>query len=96
MSLDIGPLFYWCVMVEYPKALYRGGVIVEGQEQDFLTVHGKAQEEAANADGWWMYGAAPVESDVLSGLRTLAESKGVKVDKRWKEDRLRAEIEKVA
>lgn len=92
--------------MEYPKMLYKGGDIAA----ETLIVDGPAAEKDAEKEGFirlwagaikaprkpWEDAPAEVaqEADIES-LRAEAEAKGVKVDRRWKEDRLRAEIEAV-
>lgn len=46
-------------------------------------------------DGAASVTADPIADDVddIEALRTAAAAKGIRVDRRWKEDRLRAEIE---
>lgn len=66
--------------------VYRGGHDVA----DWRIVADETAEQAACADGYARFGAAPAED-----LRTKAKRLGIKLDGRWSDERIRAEIEKV-
>lgn len=76
-------------MQEFPKILYLGGAL------DAITaiVHDEEQEAEARANGFASLGEAEPE-DYVEALRAEAEALGVKVDKRWKAERLAEEIAK--
>lgn len=77
--------------VEYPKCLYRGGVIGD----DCITVYDAAEEaEAAGRDDYYPHGVVTALAPGPDALRIEAEKLGIKVDKRWGADRLRVEIER--
>lgn len=74
-------------MKEYPKILYMGAAL------DGLTaiVHDEEQEAEARSNGFASLGESEADIDAL---RAEAEALGVKVDKRWKAERLADEIAK--
>jgi hypothetical protein len=76
--------------VEYPKCLYLGGTV----GSDCITVDDAAGEETAAARGYYPHGAVTALTPDPDAMRVEAEKLGVKVDKRWGADRLRAEIER--
>lgn len=76
--------------VEYPKMLYQGGVAGD----DCITVQDAGEESAAAERGYSAIGVVVVHIPDPDALRVEAERLGIKVDKRWGPDRLRAEIEK--
>lgn len=49
------------MFVEYPKALYRGGLADSYVETEYRTVLSADEEAAANAEGWYEIGKAPQE-----------------------------------
>lgn len=46
-------------MVEYPKALYQGGIGSQFEELPYVVVKDAAEEKAQNAQGWFEIGKAP-------------------------------------
>lgn len=73
-------------MQEFPKCLYQGG----DAGAEFTIVADEDQEAAARDAGFAMIGESAEPADLLAE----AEALGIKVDKRWGEDRLAAEIAK--
>jgi hypothetical protein len=70
-----------------------GYEVMDGREHLFRDVtQVRSVEQATAAPGEKRDVVPPVDDD-LEGLRAEAEAVGVKVDKRWKADRLREEIE---
>lgn len=87
--------------MDYPRMLYRhpGSNTVDGVSYDYIIV-GKEEAEKALADGWQLSveeakayadGKKEPETDTLADKATAL---GIKIDKRWSEARLIAEIEK--
>lgn len=76
--------------VEFPKVVYRCGVVGD----DCITVDDAAAEESAAARGYYPHGVVTAVIPEPDALRVEAEKLGIKVDKRWGAERLRAEIEK--
>ena len=76
--------------VEYPKCIYRGGVIGD----DCITAGSSAEEEAAAGRDYYSHGVVTALTPDPDALRVEAEKLGIRVDKRWGADRLRAEIER--
>jgi hypothetical protein len=70
-----------------------GYEVMDGREHLFRDVtQVRSVEQATAAPGEKRDVVAPADDD-LDALRAEAEAVGVKVDKRWKADRLREEIE---
>lgn len=65
--------------------VYRGGHDVA----DWRIVADETAEQAARAEGYARFGAVPAED-----LRAQAKRLGIKLDGRWSDERIRAEIEK--
>lgn len=76
-------------MQEFPKILYMDGAL----DAETVIVHDEDQEAEARANGFVSLGEGEPAYDV-DALRAEAESLGVKVDKRWKAERLAEEIAK--
>jgi len=76
-------------MQEFPKILYMDGVL----DASTSIVHDEDQEAEARANGFASLGEGEPGAD-LDALRAEAEKLGVKVDKRWKAERLAEEIAK--
>lgn len=51
-------------MIEYPKALYMGGVADSYVETPYVVVNNAEEEAAKNAEGWFQIGKAPVAEPV--------------------------------
>lgn len=51
-------------MIEYPKALYMGGVADSYVETPYVVVNSAEEEAAKNAEGWFQIGKAPVAEPV--------------------------------
>lgn len=88
--------------MEYPKALYHGGIGAQFEQLPCVVVNSAEDEAAKNAEGWFEIGKAPAieeqnpEQDEAENLRTVLASKGVTADRRWGVARLREELAKVA
>lgn len=74
-------------MQEFSKCLYLDGKL----DTQIAIVNDEEQEAVARTNGFFPLGEADDEPD-LDALRTEAEELGIKVDKRWKAERLTAEI----
>ncbi len=75
---------------EYPKALYKGG-----DESAPWVICDDADEEAAyRADGFAVVGEEAHQVSHRDALTAEAEALGIKVDKRWGDDRLASEVAK--
>ena len=88
------------MFIEFPKALYKGGVWLLDTEPDSVTVANEKEQAEAMRNGYAPLGAvapASVESvgSEESALQAQLEAAGVKVDRRWGIDRLKAEAAKV-
>lgn len=75
-------------MQEFPKCLYLDGKL----DTQIAIVNDEEQEAVARANGFFPLGEAEQDEPDLDTLRAEAEELGVKVDKRWKAERLTAEI----
>ncbi|NSX16933.1 hypothetical protein HTY52_22840 [Cupriavidus taiwanensis] len=74
-------------MQEFPKCLYQGGDV----SAEFAIAHDPEQEAIARQAGFAMAGEG---GEKTSDMVAEAEALGVKVDKRWKAERLAEEIAK--
>jgi hypothetical protein len=70
-----------------------GYEVMDGREHLFRDVTQVRSVEQATAAPGEKRDVVPPADDDLDALRAEAEAAGVKVDKRWKADRLREEIE---
>lgn len=77
-------------MQEFPKCLYLDGKL----DTQIAIVNDEEQEAVARANGFFPLGEAEEDEPDLDTLRAEAEELGVKVDKRWKAERLTEEIAK--
>ena len=76
-------------MQEFPKCLYLDGKL----DTQIAIVHDEDQEAEARANGFSSLGETDEANEPdLETLRAEAEELGIKVDKRWKIERLTEEI----
>ena len=103
MKLPDGPTGF----VEFPKWVYpipdstKSGVLVQNAEEEAAYYDALAKNEPAPASKPPAEASAPEPTIILSGanderelLMQIAKEKNIKVDARWRTERLRATIER--
>lgn len=61
------------MFIEYPKALYMGGVADSYVETPYVVVNSAEEEAAKNAEGWFQIGKAPVAEPVAEAPAEVQE-----------------------